>query len=142
MANEPPRGRGPGTPPAAGLRPAQGEPASERGAGDLPIPMLTEIVLVPRQEVEPTPAALDQVDWAALARKVEDSVSARLAHRAQNLLDTALRDALDAAVNRAAESLAADLRTALSQTVKEIVARAVNEEITRVHLEMTHPPKT
>lgn len=111
------------------------------GAADLPIPMLTEIVEVPRYAPEELPAELDDVDWAELAERVRENVAERLTRRSQALLDTALRESLRAVVDRAAESLAAELRTSLTQMVRDIVGRAVDEEITRVHAEIARRPK-
>ncbi|MFM1987754.1 MAG: hypothetical protein RJA99_711 [Pseudomonadota bacterium] len=111
------------------------------GAADLPIPMLTEIVEVPRYAPETLPAELEDVDWAELAERVRENVAERLTRRSQALLDAALRDSLRAVVDRAAESLAAELRTSLTQMVRDIVGRAVDEEITRVHAEIARRPK-
>ena len=111
------------------------------GAADLPIPMLTEIVEVPRYAPEELPATLEEVDWAELAERVRENVAERLTRRSQALLDAALRDSLQAVVDRAAESLASELRGSLTQMVRDIVGRAVNEEITRVHAEIARRPK-
>ncbi|MEI7445287.1 MAG: hypothetical protein WCK28_10395 [Burkholderiales bacterium] len=130
---------------AAGAGPAPGrDDATEPlpvGAADLPIPMLTEIVEVPRYAPEDLPETLEAVDWAELADRVRENVTERLSRRSQALLDAALRDSLRAVVDRAAESLAAELRTSLSQMVRDIVGRAVDEEITRVHAEIARRTK-
>jgi uncharacterized membrane-anchored protein YjiN (DUF445 family) len=99
--------------------------------------MLTEIVEVPRYAVEDLPATLEEVDWSELAERVRVNVTERLTRRSQALLDAQLRDSLEAVVDRAAESLAAELRVSLSQMVRDIVGRAVTEELTRVHAEIS-----
>jgi hypothetical protein len=119
----PPRDASPGAPPAP-------------GSPDEAIPMLTEIVQVPRYAVEDLPETLDEVDWSELGERVRVNVTERLTRRSQALLDAQLRDSLEAVVDRAAESLAAELRASLSQMVRDIVARAVTEELTRVHAEI------
>jgi hypothetical protein len=115
----------------APARPATG------GAPDEAIPMLTEIVDVPRYVAEELPESLAEVDWGGLAERVRENVTERLGRRSQLMLDELLRDSLQAVVDRAADSLAAELRDSLSQMVRDIVARAVTEEITRVHAEIS-----
>ncbi|RPH45307.1 MAG: hypothetical protein EHM87_06955 [Burkholderiales bacterium] len=111
-------------------------------ARDEAIPMLTEIVQVPRYQPEELPRALEEVDWSVLSERVRENVTERLARRSQALLDAALRDSLQAVVDRAAESLATDLRESVMRTVRDLVAQAVNEEITRVHAEIARRPRT
>jgi len=106
------------------------------GGSDEAIPMLTEIVQVPRYAIEDLPETLEEVDWSELAERVRVNVTERLARRSQALLDAQLRESLEAVVDRAAESLAAELRASLSQMVRDIVGRAVTEELTRVHAEI------
>ena len=133
MADPPPPDDAPGAPGAAdpaGAPPRTGAQAEES------IPMLTEIVSVPRYAAEELPASLGDVDWAGLAERVRENVTERLTRRSQALLDAQLRESLQAVVDRAAESLAAELRGTLSQMVRDIVARAVTEELTRVHAEI------
>jgi hypothetical protein len=123
--------------------PATDAPAPGRaGAGaDEAIPMLTEIVQVPRYVPEDLPRTLEEVDWSGLTERVRENVTERLARRSEALLDAALRDSLQTVVDRAAESLAADLRESVMRAVRDLVARAVNEEITRVHAEIARRPR-
>jgi uncharacterized membrane-anchored protein YjiN (DUF445 family) len=114
-----------------------GAPGSAPAGPDEAIPMLTEIVEVPRYAIEDLPATLEEVDWSELAERVRVNVTERLTRRSQALLDAQLRDSLEAVVDRAAESLAAELRVSLSQMVRDIVGRAVTEELTRVHAEIS-----
>ncbi|MCA3177304.1 MAG: hypothetical protein O9345_24355 [Burkholderiaceae bacterium] len=111
-------------------------PAPKAPTRDAAIPMLTEIVQVPRYVAQDLPKSLDDVDWAELAERVRENVTERLTRRSQALLDAQMRESLQAVVDRAAESLASELRASLSQMMRDIVARAVTEEITRVHAEI------
>lgn len=114
-------------------------PSAPRGAEPGPdeaIPMLTDIVQVPRYAAGDLPASLGDVDWAELAERVRENVTERLTRRSQALLDAQMLESLQTVVDRAAESLAAELRASLSQMVRDVVARAVTEEITRVHAEI------
>ena len=56
--------------------------------------------------------------------------------RSDAMLDAQLRSSLQAVIGRATASLAADLGTTLEQLIRDLVARAVTEEITRVHDEV------
>jgi uncharacterized membrane-anchored protein YjiN (DUF445 family) len=114
--------------------PATARPGA--AGADEAIPMLTEIVQVPRYAIEDLPETLEEVDWSELAERVRVNVTERLTRRSQALLDAQLRESLEAVVDRAAESLAAELRASLSQMVRDIVGRAVTEELTRVHAEI------
>jgi hypothetical protein len=122
--------------------PATASAAAPGGAEpDEAIPMLTEIVQAPRYVSEELPRTLEEVDWSGLTERVRENVTERLARRSEALLDAALRDSLQTVVDRAAESLAADLRDSVMQAVRDLVARAVNEEITRVHAEIARRPR-
>jgi len=110
--------------------------ASGADAGDEAIPMLTEVVEVPRYDRSELPSTLVEIDWAQLAMRVRENVLEGLLGRADALLDAQLRASLQAVIGRATESLAADLGTTLEQLIRDLVARAVAEEITRVHDEV------
>jgi len=111
-------------------------PPPAPGGPDEAIPMLTEIVQVPRYAPEELPKSLAEVSWADLAERVRENVTERLVRRSEALLDAKLRESLQLVIDRAADSLAAELRAALSQTVRDVVARAVKEELTRLHAEI------
>jgi len=98
--------------------------------------MLTEIVEVPRYLAEELPETLAEVDWAELGERVRANVLERLARRTQALLDAQLRETLQPVIDRTVESVAAELRASLPLLVRDVVARAVNEELTRVHAEI------
>ncbi len=106
-------------------------------SADEAIPMLTEVVQVPRYSSAELPDTLASIDWAELALRVRENVLERLQRRSELLLNDELRTTLQAVLDRAAESLALQLNDTLSQLIREIVARAVTEELTRVHTEIT-----
>lgn len=101
------------------------------------IPMLTEIVEVPRYDAADLPPTIADVDWPRLALRVQENVLERLLGRSNALLDEQLKTGLQAIIERTAQTLAAELRINLQQMISELVARAVNEELTRVHDEIT-----
>lgn len=119
---------------AGQLRAAAG--AGPHEDGDDAIPMLTEVVEVPRYDRAELPATLAAVDWSQLALRVQENVLERLLERSDALLDEPLRASLQAVIGRATESLAAELGTTLQQLIRDLVARAVTEELTRVHDEI------
>lgn len=104
--------------------------------GDDAIPMLTEVVELPRYDAAELPQALADVDWAHLALRVQENVLERLLGRSQALIDDEMQAGLEAVISRATESLAAELRMTLAQLVRDLVARAVTDELTRVHDEI------
>lgn len=116
----------------------RGEPVAPPGADDA-IPLLTDVVLLADA---PTPAGAPRAledDWAILAIKVETSVAERLMTHAAPLLDGALNDLLPPLLARAAAQLTEDLRDGLSTLVRELVARAVAEELARLRAQHTQP---
>lgn len=100
------------------------------------IPMLTEVVQVPRYAQRELPDSLGAVDWAALEQRVQDNVLERLALRSDALLDDNLDAALRTVIGRAVEQLSSELRDAVSRLTRELVAQAVAEEIDQVHAQM------
>jgi len=110
--------------------------STARSGTDEAIPMLTEIVQVPRYNAEDLPETLTQVDWAELGERVRENVTERLLRRSDALLDNQLRGTLQVVLDRAAETLASELQASLAQMIRDIVARAVTEELTRLHAEI------
>lgn len=106
--------------------------------GDESIPLLTEVVQLLPQAPAGLPESLADVDWATLAQQVQDNVIERLMQHTESLLDTQVRDLLGPLLERATRQLSADLEVALSEFTRELVARAVSEELTRVHAEIAH----
>jgi len=103
---------------------------------DEAIPTLTEIVNLPRYGEPELPAALSDVDWSALAQHIQDNVLGRLMRRSELLFGAQLRATLKSVLDRTAEQMSAELQVTLSQLTRDLVARAVAEEITRVHDEI------
>jgi hypothetical protein len=101
------------------------------------IPMLTEVVQVPRYSKAELPKAIDDIQFAALSERVERNVMERILRHSEQILDAQLRDDLSSVIQRATETLAADLKTTLSQSIRDMVARAVEDELTRLQSEIT-----
>ena len=60
----------------------------------------------------------------------------RLLRRGDILLDAQIGNALAPVISRAVETMSRDMHDTLNRLVRDIVARAVTEEITRLHAEM------
>jgi len=107
------------------------------GHADASIPLLTEIIDLPRYDAGELPPALTDIDWSQLALRVQENVLERLLGDSQTLIDEPMQDALHALIERAGASFAAELRLALGPLIRERVARAVTDELTRVHDEIS-----
>jgi hypothetical protein len=112
-------------------------------------PMLTEVVQLPRYQSEELPGSLSDVDWTALALRVRENVMERLLRRSDLMLDAQLNSTLRSVLERATEALSVELHDALSRMIRELVSRAVSDELTRLHTEMArrtsdsaNPPAT
>lgn len=104
---------------------------------DEQVPMLTDVLQVPRYQPGDLPAALDDVNWTALTERVRDNVMERLMRKSTQLLDERVADTLQVVIERATANLNLELRDALTTMIKDIVARAVDEELSRVHNEIS-----
>ena len=116
-------------PPA--VRPSTPTPEDEDA-----IPMLTDVVNVQRYHPDQLPRNFEDVDWSNLAGQVRENVLERLLRRGDILLDGQMNHALAPVISRAVETMTRDVHDTLNRLIRDIVARAVNEEITRLHAEM------
>lgn len=110
---------------------------TEDADGDDLVPMLTDVLQLPRYQPDVLPATLNEVDWTALTERVRENVLERLMRKSTQMLDDQLTDSLQLVVERAMANLNAELRDTLTLMIKDIVARAVDEEINRVHTEIS-----
>lgn len=107
-------------------------------AGDAHIPMLTDVLATPRYAGTALPASLDDVSWPDLSLRVQHNVMERLMRRSEAMLDTPLRETLNAVLDRHLHSLHSDLHDTLSLLVRDLVSRAVADELARVQDEIQH----
>ncbi|MDO4906165.1 MAG: hypothetical protein Q4A16_11600 [Lautropia sp.] len=106
------------------------------------IPMLTDVVNVQRYHQDQLPQNFGDVDWGELAAQIRENVLERLLRRGDILMDAQMSQALTPVITRAVETLTLDMHNTLNRLIRDIVARAVTEEITRLHAEMArqNPP--
>ncbi|MDO4636949.1 MAG: hypothetical protein Q4B13_05310 [Lautropia sp.] len=120
-------------PPARVVAPA---PVPSAAVDEDAIPMLTDVVNVQRYHPDQLPNRFEDVDWSDLAGQVRENVLERLLRRGDILLDSQMNHALAPVISRAVETMTRDVHDTLNRLIRDIVARAVNEEITRLHAEM------
>jgi len=124
--------------------PPLGGPGGDALHRDETIPVLTDVIRLPRDpEPEPTVPAFSDEDWASLAARVETSVTERMLLHAGPMLDASLDSMLTNLLQRAGAQLAQDLQDVFSHLVRDLVARAVTEELTMLHarsLQSDPPP--
>jgi hypothetical protein len=101
------------------------------------IPMLTEVVEVPRYSSTELPEAIDDVQWAALSERVELNVMERMLRRTEQMIDAKLNQDLSQVIARATQTLSADLATTISESIRDLVSNAVADELTRLQSEIT-----
>jgi hypothetical protein len=89
---------------------------------------------------EDQPAVLEQraVDhwsgeqWSVMERRVTERVLQQLQGRIDFVLEQRLRDGIAEAVDKAMTNFSADIRSSLGDTLGEVVARAVSQEIAHI----------
>ena len=114
------------------------DPPPVARALDESIPLLTEIVELPQPAEEALPESLAQVDWSRLALQVREQVLDDLLRQPERLLDEPLRERVQRVVERATRALALELRATVEETVREAIAVAVAEELTRIQAEILY----
>jgi hypothetical protein len=124
---------------------------------DAGIPVLTEIIPAPQPVLAATvatatvPAVTEKASvvsldasadpvrneeqWNRLEREVTERVLYQVLERIDFVLEQRVRDNLADVLQTAVERLAADIKSGLEQSLKEIVTRAVTQEITRLQTE-------
>lgn len=123
-------------------------------AGPQRVPTLTEVVAWPRPEIAPptapdAPAAttpLPGTDWGSgeadlvntsmpplrlAEEKMVDALLAEVQHQVDLMLEYRLREVLTPLLARAADNIVRDARTELASTLRDVVARAVAQELSR-----------
>lgn len=103
------------------------------------VPTLTEVVALP--EVQPTaavvapPVAVPPMPAAAARPLDEDELVQRVLSDVQRqvelMLEVKLREALAPVLTRATDALMREARNELASTLREVVARAVAQELAR-----------
>ncbi|RJF97984.1 hypothetical protein [Noviherbaspirillum saxi] len=119
---------------------------------DAGIPVLTEIIPAPATIATPlsdtsvpapieeslaTPALQtqsirDEAEWERLEREVRERVLVQILERVDFVLEQRVRDSLADALQVAVERLASEIKDGLHNSIKDVVRRAVTQEITKL----------
>ncbi|MFC7514719.1 hypothetical protein ACFQUU_06875 [Herbaspirillum sp. GCM10030257] len=92
------------------------------------IPVTEAIVtLEPRTE-----RVWDEADWERLEREVRERVLVQVLERVDFVLEQRVRDSLADVLQLAVERLANEIKDGLHHSVKDVVSRAVTQEITKL----------
>lgn len=105
------------------------------------VPTLTEVVAIPESTVAPVaplsaaPVVAPQMPAAAARTPDEDELVQRVLADVQRqvelMLEVKLREALAPVLTRATDALMREARNELASTLRDVVARAVAQEIAR-----------
>lgn len=104
-----------------------------KGAGPHSPPTLTEVVAVPEEGVDATvpmqlyPAGVVLPDEEALVERVLADVGRQV----ELMLEYRLRETLTPVLARAADALVREARNELAQTLRDVIARSVAQELAR-----------
>ncbi len=100
------------------------------------LPLLTEILVAGQvplpQGSTSTLAASEQDVWDTLERDVRETVLKNLQARLDLVLEQRINDAVHLAVDRALTDLALEIKASVRETLRDVVARAVSQEISRL----------
>jgi hypothetical protein len=122
---------------------------------DAGIPVLTEIIPAPATaapevtvavdippELSVTEASItleprtervwDEAEWERLEREVRERVLIQVLERVDFVLEQRVRDSLADVLQLAVERLASEIKDGLHHSIKEVVSRAVTQEITKL----------
>ena len=124
---------------------------------DAGIPVLTEIIPAPQAvEIAAAPSAAspepvivplsddiaaltaraspdwDDEKWDRMEREIRERVLQQVLERIDFVLEQRVRDSLADVLQTAVERLASEIQGGLHQTVREVVTRAVSQEITKL----------
>ncbi|NRR34270.1 hypothetical protein HSX11_29290 [Oxalobacteraceae bacterium] len=120
---------------------------------DTSIPVLTEVLQEnpapnppqpPQQQPDSaasTEAALpetagldgwDQAQWAALEQRLAERVLLQLQGRIDFVLEQRIKDSMADVLSHALQGLTSDIRSGLQDTLEQVVARAIAQELTHL----------
>jgi len=96
-----------------------------------PLIPLRQTLQEPRAEADVVPARSGAAAARASETEIAERVLTELLKQVDVMLEQQIRDALAPAVERLTETLASEMRTELASALREMVARAVTQELSR-----------
>jgi hypothetical protein len=121
---------------------------------DLGIPILTEVIAAPASEIAPQPVSVEEMapaplelstparpavafegwvdeEWTRVEQKIRERVLTQILERIDSMIDQRLREGIADVLQTSIARLADDIRAGLRQTLDDVVADAVAQEIER-----------
>jgi hypothetical protein len=114
--------------PAAIERPPAPAPAF---SVDFDIPELLVVAEAPPDT--PVLPQLNEVEWDQMQAQISERITRQVLGRIDFVLEQRVRDSLADVLQVAVEGLAQEIRTGLHRTLEDVIARAVAQEILRLH---------
>ncbi|HJV96414.1 MAG TPA: hypothetical protein VJ608_10280 [Albitalea sp.] len=96
-----------------------------------PLIPLRQTLQEPRAEADVAPARSGALVAGASETQIAERVLTELLKQVDVMLEQQLRDALAPAIERMTETLVSEMRTELASALREMVARAVTQELSR-----------
>lgn len=90
---------------------------------------IAEVILSPEPHKE---TVWDEAEWERLEREVRERVLVQVLERVDFVLEQRVRDSLADVLQLAVERLASEIKEGLHHSIKEVVSRAVTQEITKL----------
>jgi hypothetical protein len=87
----------------------------------------------------PPSTAFSDSQWQTLEHKISECVLRQLQTRIDFVLEHRIRDGLADALQLAVQGIAADIKRGLHQTLEDVIARAVAQEIARLQTNGNKP---
>lgn len=114
--------------------PQAAEPPEEKPAPLAAAPTAQEELAQDDPDMLDISAALaqDEQQWDRLEREVRERVLHQVLERIDFMLEQRVRDSLADVLQTAVENLASDIRNGLHHSIRDVVTRAVAQEITKL----------
>jgi len=109
--------------------PQPAEPRREPVTPPAPAAARNDDVTAP--EVRPLPA-LEEEEWQRLERDIHERVLYQVLERIDFVLEQRVRDSLADVLQTAVDGLASELKSGLHHSLRDVVTRAVAQEITKL----------
>lgn len=102
------------------------------GAAETPSPISPSATEAADPADLPPSTSLSDSQWEALEHQISERVLRQLQTRIDFVLEHRVRDSLAETLQLAVEGMAAEIKRGLQQTLEDVIARAVAEEIARL----------
>ena len=112
------------------------DPLEEESIPEIPVVASAPVSKVEEFSVEALEAEMlahwSDEEWNRLERKIRERILRQILARIDSVLEQQVRDHLADVLQTAVDGLASDIKNGLHQSLEQVVARAVSQEITRL----------